>query len=96
MIMSKGQRIAPKAFEELILEIDAVQEVVVAATGEYPNSETPVAFVVSEGGVTASQITSALEREPKLPECEVVFVDAIPKSPAGKILRVELLKQIDD
>jgi acyl-CoA synthetase (AMP-forming)/AMP-acid ligase II len=97
MIVSNGQRIAPKVFEELIREIEAVQEVVVAGTREYPQSSTPIAFiVVGDGGVTASQIKSALEGRPELPECEVVFVDSIPKSPAGKILRVELLKQFDN
>lgn len=96
MIMTEGQRIAPKIFEELIREIDAVQEVVVAATREYPQSSTPIAFIVGDGTLTASQIKSALESHPELPACEVVFVDAIPKSPAGKILRIQLLKQIDD
>lgn len=96
MIMVQGQRFAPKTFEGLIREIDAVQEVVVAATREYPNSHTPVAFVIGKGNVTSAQITSALERRPDLPACKVVFVDSIPKSPAGKILRLELLKQIDD
>jgi acyl-CoA synthetase (AMP-forming)/AMP-acid ligase II len=95
MIMVQGQRFAPKTFEELIRKIDAVQEVVVAATREYPDSHTPIAFVVGESSLTVSQIKSALEGQRELPECEVVFVDAIPKSPAGKILRVELLKQID-
>jgi len=91
MIVSNGQRIAPKVFEELIRPLDAVKEVVVAGTREYPQSSTPIAFVVGSG-VTTRQITSALESRPELPECEVVFVDAIPRSPAGKILRIDLLK----
>ncbi|MBT4126976.1 MAG: AMP-binding protein [Chloroflexi bacterium] len=95
MILVEGQRIAPKTFEELIRKIDAVQEVVVSATREYPNSHTPIAFVVGDGSVTTGQIRSALESRPDLPNCEVVFVDSIPKSPAGKILRVELLKTVD-
>jgi acyl-CoA synthetase (AMP-forming)/AMP-acid ligase II len=95
MIMVEGQRIAPKTFEELIREINAVQEVVVAGTREYPQNSTPIAFVVGDCSVTAGQIKSALEVRPELPACEVVFVDAIPKSPAGKILRIELLKQIN-
>ena len=60
--------------------------------GDDPNNQVPIAFVVGEESLTTAQVKTALRSISELPECDVVFVDAIPKSPAGKILRADLLK----
>jgi acyl-coenzyme A synthetase/AMP-(fatty) acid ligase len=100
MIKYKGFPVAPAEVEALLLEHPAVRDCGVVAKPDLAAGEIPCAFVVLREGFTASE---ALDQElrnfvadrlahHKQPR-EVRFVDAIPRTPSGKILRRELRKE---
>jgi acyl-CoA synthetase (AMP-forming)/AMP-acid ligase II len=99
MIKYKGFPVAPAEVESLLLEHPAVRDCGVVAKPDLAAGEIPVAFVVLCDGFTPSD---ALEKElrdfvadrlahHKQPR-EIRFVDAVPRTPSGKILRRELRK----
>jgi acyl-CoA synthetase (AMP-forming)/AMP-acid ligase II len=99
MIKYKGFPVAPAEVESVLLEHPAVRDCGVVAKPDAEAGEIPCAFVVLREGFTSS---SALDGElrafvadrlahHKQPR-EVHFVDAVPRTPSGKILRRELRK----
>ncbi len=99
MIKFKGFPVAPAEVEALLLEHPAVRDCGVVAKPDLDAGEIPCAFVVLRDGFTPSD---ALEKElrdfvadrlahHKQPR-EIRFVDAVPRTPSGKILRRELRK----
>ncbi len=96
MIKYKGFPVAPAEVEALLLEHPAVRDCGVVG---YPNAaagEIPVAFIVLRENFSASTKLQeelcgfAAERlaHHKQPR-EIRFVDAVPRTPSGKILRRE-------
>jgi 4-coumarate--CoA ligase len=91
LIKVKGFQVAPAELEALLLTHPAVADVAVIGVPDDEAGERPKAFVVLKPGfdVTASEVqefvTEHIASYKRL--SEVVFVDAIPKSPSGKILR---------
>jgi len=90
-IKVKGFQVAPAEVEGALLEHELVLDACVIAVPDERSGERPKAFVVrKEGsGLSADDLTAELSRrlaEYKLPR-EIQFVESIPKSPAGKILR---------
>lgn len=101
MIKYKGFAVAPAEVEGVLLEHPAVKECGVVGRANTGAGEIPVAFVALREGFAESR---KLEQELcgfvadrlthyKQPR-EVHFVDAVPKTASGKILRRELRKQI--
>ena len=99
MIKYKGFPVAPAEVESLLLEHPAVRDCGVVAKPDLDAGEIPCAFVVLREGFTPSD---ALDKElrdfvadrlahHKQPR-EIHFVDAVPRTPSGKILRRELRK----
>jgi long-chain acyl-CoA synthetase len=99
MIKYKGFPVAPAEVESVLLEHAAVRDCGVVAKPDAVAGEIPCAFVVMREGYAASD---ALDQElrafvadrlahHKQPR-EIRFVDAIPRTPSGKILRRELRK----
>jgi acyl-CoA synthetase (AMP-forming)/AMP-acid ligase II len=99
MIKYKGFPVAPAEVEALLLEHPAVRDCGVVARPDLEAGEIPCAFVVLRDGFTPSD---ALQKElrdfvadrlahHKQPR-EIRFVDAVPRTPSGKILRRELRK----
>jgi acyl-CoA synthetase (AMP-forming)/AMP-acid ligase II len=97
MIKYKGFPVAPAEVESVLLEHPAVRDCGVVAKPDLAAGEIPCAFVVLREGFTPSD---ALEKElrdfvadrlahHKQPR-EIRFVDAVPRTPSGKILRREL------
>ncbi len=97
MIKYKGFPVAPAEVESVLLEHPAVRDCGVVAKPDADAGEIPCAFVVVRDGYTASD---ALDKElrnfvadrlahHKQPR-EIRFVDAVPRTPSGKILRREL------
>jgi acyl-coenzyme A synthetase/AMP-(fatty) acid ligase len=99
MIKYKGFPVAPAEVESLLLEHSAVRDCGVVAKPDAEAGEIPCAFVVLRAGFTASDALGKQLRDfvaerlahHKQPR-EVHFVDALPRTPSGKILRRELRK----
>jgi acyl-coenzyme A synthetase/AMP-(fatty) acid ligase len=100
MIKYKGFPVAPAEVEALLLEHPAVRDCGVVAKPDLAAGEIPCAFVVLRGGFTASEALDheirnfvadrlAHHKQPR----EVHFVEVIPRTPSGKILRRELRKE---
>ena len=101
MIKYKGFAVAPAEVEGVLLEHPAVKECGVVGRTSADAGEIPVAFVALRDGFTESR---KLETELcgfvadrlthyKQPR-EIHFVDAVPKTASGKILRRELRKHM--
>jgi long-chain acyl-CoA synthetase len=101
MIKYKGFPVAPAEVEAVLLEHPAVRDCGVVGRQDSCAGEIPVAFVVlREGSVPSDKTKAALcgfvadrlthYKQPR----EVCFVDAIPKTASGKILRRELRKAL--
>jgi long-chain acyl-CoA synthetase len=99
MIKYKGFPVAPAEVEAVVLEHPAVRECGVVGRADAVAGEVPVAFVaLREGFVGCKKLEEELcsfvadrlthYKQPR----EVRFVDAVPKTASGKILRRELRK----
>jgi acyl-coenzyme A synthetase/AMP-(fatty) acid ligase len=101
MIKYKGFPIAPAEIEAVLLEHPAVRECAVVGRPDAVACEIPVAFVALRDGFTTSQkikeelcsFVSERLTSYKQPR-EVRFVEAIPKTASGKLLRRELRQQL--
>lgn len=94
MIISGGENIHPLEVEDVLAAHPAVREVAVIGAPDDRLGQRVVACVVAEQGTTADDLdahclgSGSLARF-KRPR-EYRFVDGLPKSPSGKILRREL------
>jgi long-chain acyl-CoA synthetase len=91
MIKFKGFDIAPAEIEALLVEHPGVADAAVIGKPHPEAGEIPKAFVVRKAGhqLTAADVVAFVKgrlANYKIPG-EVEFVDAIPKTPSGKILR---------
>ena len=97
MMKYKGFSIAPAEVEGVLLEHPAVRDCGVVSRVEGEGEEIPCAFVVLRDGFLETEETCASLREfvaerltrYKMPR-EVHFVQSIPRTPSGKILRRDL------
>ena len=91
MIKYKGYTVAPAELEALLLEHPLVQDCAVAGVADPEAGEIPKAFVVLKTGQTVSADALIDFLRGKVAGYkrvrQVEFVDAIPRSPSGKILR---------
>jgi acyl-coenzyme A synthetase/AMP-(fatty) acid ligase len=85
----KGFQVAPAELESLLLKHPNIADCAVIPIADEESGEVPKAIVVARGPLTADEVMQFL-----LPHVahykrvrQVAFVDAIPKSPSGKILR---------
>ncbi len=91
MVISGGENIHPLEVEEVLARHPAVREVAVVGAADDRWGQRVVAVVVSAGEVTEEELdrfclaaeTLARFKRPR----EYRFVDTLPKSPSGKILR---------
>jgi acyl-CoA synthetase (AMP-forming)/AMP-acid ligase II len=91
MLKIGGNRVSPQELEEALLRIPGIQEVAVIGISDPILGEVPKAFVVMTPDSMPDEITirkSLLEALPayKVPKV-IAFVEALPKSSAGKILK---------
>lgn len=93
MILVSGFNVYPNEVEEVIASVEGVLEVGVVGTPDERSGERVTAYVVSAiKAPTKDQIISYCRENLaayKVPS-QVIFVDELPKSPIGKILRREL------
>jgi long-chain acyl-CoA synthetase len=91
MILTSGFNVYPREVEEMIFQHPKVGEVAVAGMPDERRGEVAKAFVVLKAGTACSEqeiIEWCQERMAryKVPR-EVEFVESLPKSLAGKVLR---------
>ena len=97
LIKYKGFQVAPAELEALLLSHPAVADAAVIPKPDVKAGEIPKAFVVLAPGAVGSAeqlmayVTERVAGYKRVREVE--FVDAIPKSPSGKILRRVLVER---
>lgn len=92
MIKYKGLQVAPAELEALLVTHPKILDAAVIGV-DIPGTEAPRAYVVTDGGVTEQEIKDFVKGQVadyKQLRGGVVFMETIPKSPAGKILRKDL------
>ena len=94
MIKVSGYQVSPTELENEIRKAGGVTDVAVIGVPHDKAGEVPRAFIVRESeGVTREKIEQFLE--PRIAKYKrlkggIVFLDQLPKSPTGKVLRKEL------
>ena len=95
LIKVKGFQVAPAELESLLLKHPKIADVAVIPVPDEHCGEVPKAIVVLREPLTAEEVMAFVE--PKVAHYKrvrhVAFVDAIPKSPSGKILRRILVEK---
>jgi acyl-CoA synthetase (AMP-forming)/AMP-acid ligase II len=89
LIKYKGRQVAPAELEAVLLSHPAIADAAVLPSPDEKAGEVPIAFVVLKHSTTAAEIIDYVaERVASYKKIRrVEFIDHIPKSPAGKILR---------
>ncbi|WP_241002948.1 AMP-binding protein, partial [Streptomyces sp. CB01881] len=94
LIKYKGYQVAPAELEALLLGHPGIADAAVIGVTDAEGTESPKAFVVRAPGstLTEEEVTAFVAGQvaPYKKVRAVEFLDAVPKSPAGKILRREL------
>jgi len=98
MIVSGGENIASSEVERVLYEHDAVIEAAVVGRPDDRWGEVPVAFVVVDEGANVApgellEHCRAQLAKFKTPK-DVVFIDALPRNPSGKVLKRDLRDQL--
>jgi acyl-CoA synthetase (AMP-forming)/AMP-acid ligase II len=95
LIKYKGYQVAPAELEALLGAHPAIADAAVVGRPDEAAGEIPVAYVVRAADVDAPEIIDyvAARVSPQHRVRAVEFVDAIPKSPAGKLLRRVLVER---
>jgi len=94
LIKYKGYQVPPAELEALLLTHDGIADSAVIGVNDADGEEIPKAFVVRQPGAELSEedvmsfVASKVAPYKKVRRVE--FIDAIPKSAAGKILRKDL------
>ncbi len=94
MIVSGGENIAGSEVERVLYEHNAVMEAAVVGRRDEKWGEVPVAFVVLRAGqsATAEELIAHCANQLakyKVPK-DVIFLEALPRNPSGKVLKREL------
>ncbi|MEU3565969.1 4-coumarate--CoA ligase family protein, partial [Kitasatospora sp. NPDC006786] len=94
LIKYKGYQVAPAELEAVLLGHPQITDAAVIGVPDAEGTECPKAFVVRAPGsaLTEEEVTGYVAGQvaPYKKVRAVEFVDAVPKSAAGKILRREL------
>ncbi len=95
LIKYKGFQVPPAELEALLISHPAVADAAVIPSPDEEAGEVPKAFVVLRGKATAEEILEfvASRVAPHKKIRLLAFVDQIPKSPSGKILRRVLIER---
>lgn len=92
LILSGGQNIYPQDIEAVVIAHEQVDDVAVIPAKSNRWGETPVALVKARPDIDADALMSwcneRLGRQQRL--ADVIFVEALPRNPNGKLLKREL------
>lgn len=98
MIIYKGYNVYPRELEEIIFAHPAVEQCAVVGRADMQAGEVPVAFVQCLKGATVSEqeilehVNNQVAAYKKIRG--IKFVEAMPVSPAGKVLKRELREML--
>ncbi|KAJ7952021.1 4-coumarate:CoA ligase [Quillaja saponaria] len=100
LIKYKGFQVAPAELESLLLSHSKISDAAVVPMKDEAAGEVPVAFVVRSNGstdVTEDDIKHFISKQVVFYKriSRVFFINAIPKSPSGKILRKDLRAKLE-
>lgn len=89
LIKYKGYQVAPAELEAILLTHPAIAEAAVVPKSDADAGEVPKAFLVLRGRISAEEVLEfvAARVAPYKKIRYVEFVEQLPKSPAGKLLR---------
>jgi acyl-CoA synthetase (AMP-forming)/AMP-acid ligase II len=95
LIKVKGYQVAPAELEALLLKHPRIADAAVIPVLDEECGEVPKALVVARGNLTADEVIAFVHAQVAHYKRvhQVAFVDAIPKSASGKILRRVLVAQ---
>jgi acyl-CoA synthetase (AMP-forming)/AMP-acid ligase II len=95
LIKVKGFQVAPAELEALLLKHPGIADVAVIPVADEEAGEVPKAIVVARGPLTADEVIAFVQEDVAHYKRirHVAFVDAIPKSASGKILRRVLVER---
>jgi 4-coumarate--CoA ligase len=95
LIKYKGEQVAPAELEAVLLTHPAIADAAVVRMPDEQAGEAPKAFVVATAELSASEVMAwVAERVAPYKKVRAVeFVDEIPKSLSGKILRRVLMER---
>jgi acyl-coenzyme A synthetase/AMP-(fatty) acid ligase len=95
LIKYKGFQVAPAELEALLLSHPAVADAAVIPSPDEEAGEVPKAFVVLRSEATADELMAfvAARVAPYKKVRRLEFIDQIPKSASGKILRRVLVER---
>ena len=98
MIVSGGENIYPREVEEVLYRCPGVAEAAVVGVPDERWGNLVTAFIVPrDAGLTAAAVDGFCKASPDLAKYKrprrIVFVDALPTNPSGKVLKRELLQR---
>ncbi len=95
MILIQGMNVYPREIEEVIFSHPSVEEAAVIGFTDKKHGEIPIAFIVKkeDHDLDRKQITKFLRNRIAAYKCprKIIFLDKLPRSGLGKILKNELL-----
>lgn len=96
LIKYKGHQVAPAELEAVLLTHDAVADAAVVGTPDEDAGELPTACIVTQAEVDADALMAFVAERvaPHKKVRAVRFVEQIPKSASGKILRRQLVDNV--
>lgn len=95
LIKYKGFQVAPAELEAILLTHPAIADAAVIPSPDEEAGEVPKAFIVRKADITEAEVMTYVESHvaPYKKIRYVEFIDQIPKSPSGKILRRVLVQR---
>jgi acyl-CoA synthetase (AMP-forming)/AMP-acid ligase II len=95
LIKVKGYQVAPAELEALLLKHPQIADAAVIPIPDAEAGERPKAFVVATAALSSEQVMQFVDAQVAHYKrlAQVAFIDAIPKSPSGKILRRVLVER---
>ncbi len=96
LIVSGGENISPAEIEAVLLSQPSVTDAAAVATCDEEWGHLPVAFVVTDGSLTADQLLMTCQEQLprfKVPR-ELHFVDKLPRTASGKLQRYLLREHL--
>lgn len=94
LVIVNGMNVYPKMVEDVLYQIPGIKEAAVVGQADEVHGEVPVAYVAKEPGIELSEQDIVKFCEDKLAKFQlpriVRFMDNLPKTPTGKILKREL------